>query len=88
MRSVWNPDARVQTRRTTNRLRMDPNNEREAMKTRGRIEQTYTRAVTRWEACREIARVAGFAAAAKVLRMAETIELHEPDVSLLPKKDG
>lgn len=27
-------------------------------------------------------------AAAKVLRMAETIELHEPDVSLLPKTEG
>lgn len=69
MRSVWNPDARVQTRRTTNHLRMDPNHEREAMKTRGRIEQTYTRALTRWEACREIARVAGFSAAVRAMTL-------------------
>lgn len=68
MRPVWNPDARIQARRTASHLRMDPNNEREMnMQTRNAIEMASTRAVMRWQECREIARTNGFAAAARAM---------------------
>ena len=69
MRPVWNSDARIQTRRSTDHLRMDQNNEREAMKTRNGIEMAQTRAMMRWQACREIARTAGWCAAMRAMAM-------------------
>ena len=48
---------------------MDQNNEREAMKTRNGIEMAQTRAMMRWQACREIARTAGWRAAVRAMAM-------------------
>ena len=39
------------------------------MKTRNRIEMTCTRAVDRWQVCREIARTAGLCAAMRAMVM-------------------
>ena len=69
MRPVWNPDARIQTRRATVHLRMDRNKEREAMKTRNGIEMVRARAEMRWQMCREIARTAGLCAAMRAMAL-------------------
>ena len=74
MRPVWNPDARLRTRKATHPLRMDQNNEREAMKTRNGIEMVCARAEMRWQACREIARTAGWCAAVRAMTLGQAIQ--------------
>ena len=74
MRTVWNPDARIPPRPTTNHLRMDQNNEREAMKTRNGIEMVCARAEMRWQVCREIARTAGWCAAVRAMTLGQAIQ--------------
>ena len=69
VRPLWNPDARIQTRRTTVHLRMDPNYEREAMSTRNRFEMVATRANLRCQMCHEIARTTGLFAAMRAMVM-------------------
>lgn len=69
MRPLWNSDARAQTRGTTRHLRMDQNQEREAMNSRNRFEMVATRADVRWQMCREIARTAGWCAAMRAMTL-------------------
>lgn len=67
VRPLWNSDARISARRASSHLRMGHHNEREEMETRNGFEMTNTRARMRWEACREIARTGGWAAAVRAM---------------------